>query len=295
MAARIHLYAQAVDFGVMMFPADYAVAPDEIARMAEERDFESLFFPEHTHIPAARESPYPGGGELPDMYSHTHDPFVALAAAAAATRRIRVGTGICLVIQRDPIVTAKEVASLDRLSDGRFLFGVGAGWNAEEMRNHGTDPRRRFGVMRERVEAMKAIWTSEEATYHGRHVNFDRIWSWPKPAQQPHPPVIVGGNGERVLDRVVAYGDEWMPNRIESVEELGDRIDRLGELAAEAGRPVPKVGLYAAPAKAEEMEAYAGLGVSRYVLFVPPVPRDEAAARLDHLAGVVEEYRAAGS
>ena len=279
----------------MMFPADYAVAPDEIARMAEDRAFESLFFPEHTHIPAARETPYPGGGELPDMYSRTHDPFVALTAAAAATERIRVGTGICLVIQRDPIITAKEVASLDRLSGGRFLFGVGAGWNAEEMQNHGTDPGRRFRVMRERVEAMKAIWTSEEASYHGRYVNFDRIWSWPKPAQQPHPPVIVGGNGERVLDRVIAYGDEWMPNRIESVEELGQRMTRLGELAAEAGRAVPRVSLYAAPAKAEEMEAYAGIGVARYVLFVPPVQRDEAESRLDHLAGIVEEYRAAGS
>jgi probable F420-dependent oxidoreductase len=284
-----------VDFGVMMFPTDYAVAPDEIARMAEERGFESLFFPEHTHIPAARETDYPGGGELPPEYSHTHDPFVGLTAAAAATKRLRVGTGICLVIQRDPIVTAKEVASLDRVSNGRFLFGVGAGWNVEEMEDHGTDPGQRFDVMRERLEAMKAIWTADEASYHGRYVDFDRIWSWPKPAQEPHPPIIVGGNGKRVLDRVIAYGDEWMPNRIESVEALGERIERLGALAAEAGRPVPRVSLYAAPAKAPEMEAYAGIGVSRYVLYVPPVPRDEAEARLDHLARVVEEYRAASS
>jgi probable F420-dependent oxidoreductase len=292
MAAR---YARAVDFGVMMFPTDYAVAPDEIARMAEERGFESLFFPEHTHIPATRDTDYPGGGELPDMYSHTHDPFVALTAAAGATERLRLGTGICLVIERDPIITAKEVASLDRLSGGRFLFGVGAGWNVEEMENHGTDPHRRFGVMRERIEAMKAIWTEEEATYHGSYVDFDRVWSWPKPAQRPHPPIIVGGNGARVLDRVIAYGDEWIPNRIESADELGERIDRLGELAAEAERPVPNVGLYAAPANAQEMEAYAGIDVARYVLFVPPVPRDEAEARLDHLVRVVEEYRAAGS
>jgi probable F420-dependent oxidoreductase len=284
-----------MDFGVLMFPTDYAVAPDELARMVEERGFESLFFPEHTHIPAERRTAYPGGGELPSEYSHTHDPFVALTAAAAATQRLRVGTGICLVIQRDPIVTAKEVASLDLLSGGRFLFGVGAGWNLEEMEDHGTDPSRRFGLMRERVEAMKAIWTSDEASYHGRYVDFDRLWSWPKPVQAPHPPIIVGGNGERVLDRVIRFGDEWMPNAIESVEELKARIDRLAGMAADAGRAVPKVGLYAAPAQADAMEAYEGIGVGRYVLFVPPVPRPEAEARLDHLVGVIEEYRAAGS
>jgi len=284
-----------VDFGVMMFPTDDAVTPDGLARMAEERGFESLFFPEHTHIPASRESPYPAGGELPTMYSHTHDPFVALTMAAAATQRLLVGTGICLVVERDPITTAKEVASLDQLSGGRFLFGVGAGWNREEMANHGTDPGKRFGVMRERVGAMKAIWTEDEASYHGRYVDFERIWSWPKPVQHPHPPIIVGGNGERVLDRVIAFGDEWMPNRIKSAEDLQPRIDRLAEMAAGAGRPTPKIGLYAAPAKAAEMESYDGIGVSRYVLFVPPVPGPEAEARLDHLTGVIQEYRAAGS
>jgi probable F420-dependent oxidoreductase len=284
-----------VDFGVMMFPTDDAIAPDELARMAEDRGFESLFFPEHTHIPASRETAYPGGGELPAMYSHTHDPFVALAIAAAATKRLLVGTGICLVIERDPITTAKEVASLDQLSGGRFLFGVGAGWNREEMANHGTDPGRRFGVMRERIEAMKAIWTEDEASYHGRYVDFDGIWSWPKPAQKPHPPIIVGGNGERVLDRVVTFGDEWMPNRIESVDELRARIDRLRQMAADAGRAAPKISLYAAPGEATEMASYEAIGVSRYVLFVPPVPRPEAEERLDHLSGVIEEYRAAGS
>jgi probable F420-dependent oxidoreductase len=284
-----------VDFGLMMFPTDDAVRPDELARMAEDRGFESLFFPEHTHIPASRETDYPGGGELPAMYSHTHDPFVALSLAAGATKRLLVGTGICLVVERDPITTAKEVASLDQLSGGRFLFGVGAGWNREEMANHGTDPGKRFGVMRERVEAMKAIWTEDEASYHGDHVDFERIWSWPKPTQRPHPPIIVGGNGERVLDRVIAFGDEWMPNRVESVDELRARIDRLGQMAAEAGRGAPKIGLYAAPAQATEMASYEAIGVGRYVLFVPPVPRPEAEERLDHLTGVIEEYRAAGS
>ena len=279
----------------MMFPTDDAVAPDELAPMAEERGFESLFFPEHTHIPASRESAYPGGGELPEMYSHTHDPFVALTMAAAATERLLVGTGICLVVERDPITTAKEVASLDQLSGGRFLFGVGAGWNREEMANHGTDPGRRFGLMRERIEAMKAIWTEDEASYHGRYVDFDRIWSWPKPVSQPYPPIIVGGNGERVLNRVIAYGDEWMPNRIESVDRLRERMEQLGRMASDAGRETPKVGLYAAPAKAAEMASYEGIGISRYVLFVPPVHRPQAEARLDHLAGVIEEYRAGGS
>src|SRR5881227_2821501 len=200
--------------GAAIFATDYAIRPDDLARELEQRGFESLWLPEHTHIPASRRSPYPAGGELPKEYSHTYDPFVALATVADATERIKLATGICLVIERDPITTAKEVASLDRLSEGRFLFGVGAGWNLEEMENHGTDPRRRFSLMRERIEAMKAIWTEDEASHHGELVDFDPIWSWPKPVQKPHPPVLVGGNGERVLERVVAFGDEWMPNRI---------------------------------------------------------------------------------
>ena len=193
-------------FGVAIFPTESIQPPDEIAVMAEERGFECLLFPEHTHIPASRESVWPGGGELPSWYSRTFDPFVACMAAAAATERLLIGTGICLVIERDPVITAKEVASVDVLSGGRFLFGVGAGWNTEEMRNHGTEPSRRFSVMRERIEAMKAIWTQDEASYSGKYVGFERIWSWPKPVQKPHPPVLVGGDGPRVLDRVIAYG-----------------------------------------------------------------------------------------
>src|SRR5437764_6269461 len=216
-------------YGIAVFPTDYAADPATIARLVEERGFESLHFPEHTHIPAARQTPYPAGAELPRQYSRTYDPFVALTAAAAVTERILLATGICLVIERDPIVTAKEVESLDRLSGGRFLFGVGAGWNLEEMRNHGTEPSQRFGLMRERIEAMKAIWTQDEASYSGRHVSFDRIWAWPKPVQQPNPPILVGGNGARVLDRVTAYGDEWMPNRVRGDDEF---IARLQELAA---------------------------------------------------------------
>ena len=201
-----------MDFGIGYFPTHDGVDPATFARLVEERGHRSLFFPEHTHIPASRETPYPAGGELPRVYSHTYDLFVSLAAAATATSTLRIASGICLVIERDPILTAKEVASVDHLSGGRLDFGVGAGWNREEMRNHGTDPRTRMELMAERVEAMKAIWTEDEASYEGQYVNFERIWSWPKPVQRPHPPVLVGGNGPTVLDRVLRFGDGWMPN-----------------------------------------------------------------------------------
>ncbi|HEY6788086.1 MAG TPA: TIGR03619 family F420-dependent LLM class oxidoreductase, partial [Trebonia sp.] len=200
-----------MEFGVAIFPTHDAIGPDAAARLAEQRGQESLFFPEHTHIPVEH-SPNPMGGDLPRRYARTLDLFVAVTAAMTATTRLRVGSGICLVIQRDPITTAKEVASVDYLSGGRFEFGVGAGWNRPEMANHGTDPRRRMAVLRERVEAMKAIWTQDEASYSGEYVNFDRIWSWPKPAQRPHPPILVGGDGRTVLDRVLAFGDAWTPN-----------------------------------------------------------------------------------
>jgi probable F420-dependent oxidoreductase len=280
-------------FGVAIFPTREVQSPDEIARMAEERGFECLLFPEHTHIPASRDSAWPGGSELPGYYARTYDPFVACTAAAAATERLLIGTGICLVIERDPIVTAKEVASVDVLSGGRFLFGVGGGWNVEEMRNHGTDASRRFGVMRERVEAMKAIWAEDEASYSGRYVNFDRIWCWPKPARKPHPPVMVGGNGPRVLDRVLAFGDEWMPNRM-SDEDLAARIEELGVRASEAGRrriPVTVVGF---PADAARIDALAQIGVDRIVFWLP---QENAAAVLegfDRYVGAIEEFRRAG-
>jgi probable F420-dependent oxidoreductase len=276
-------------FGVAIFPTELTPTPAELGVMAEARGFESLFFPEHTHIPASRETPWPGGDELPPWYSRTYDPFLALTAAAAATRRIKIGTGICLVIERDPIVTAKEVATLDRLSEGRFLFGVGAGWNREEMRNHGTDPRRRFSLMRERVEAMKAIWTQEEASYQGEHVSFERIWSWPKPAQQPHPPILVGGEGPRVLDRVVAYGDEWMPNRVDG-DALVERAAELAEKAAEAGRepiPITVVGLEPEPAGFERLEP---AGVTRCVFWLPSAGLGEVEAALDRLLGAIADY-----
>src|SRR5881296_3520479 len=182
-------------YGVVMFPTEYAMAPDELARALEERGFESVWFPEHTHIPASRRSPWPGGGELPRDYWSSYDPFVALMAAGAATRRLRLGTGICLVIERDPITMAKEVASLDHISRGRVLFGIGGGWNAEEMANHGTDFGVRWQILRERITAMKEIWTQDEAEFHGKYVNFDPMWSYPKPVQKPYPPILMGGAG----------------------------------------------------------------------------------------------------
>jgi probable F420-dependent oxidoreductase len=266
-----------------MFPTDYAIDPVSLGRLAEEHGFESLWFPEHTHIPATRETPWPGGRELPEQYWHTYDPFVALSAVAASTERIKLATGICLVVERDPITTAKEVASLDRLSGGRFIFGVGAGWNEEEMRNHGTDPRRRFSLMRERIEAMKAIWTEEEPEYHGDHVDFGPLWSWPKPVQQPHPPVIVGGSSPKVLDRVVAFGDGWMPNRV-PLEELPDWIERLRRKAEEAGRQQPPVSLFGLKPEREGIERAAEAGVERVVLMLPPQERAEIEERLGRYA-----------
>lgn len=281
-------------FGVGIFPTAEIQHPAQLARMAEERGFEFLLFPEHTHIPASRKTPYPAGGELPPEYSRTHDPFVALTAAATATERLQVGTAVCLVIERDPIITAKEVASVDSMSGGRFLFGVGAGWNLEEMANHGTDASRRFGIMRERVEAMKAIWTQEEASYSGRYVNFERIWCWPKPVQQPHPPILVGGNGPKVLDRVVAFGDEWMPNRIRD-EDLAARIADLGRRATEAGRepiPVTLAGIMRDPRRIEELER---AGVYRGYFWVPYGPPDAVEEAFDKYARAAQTYRSAGA
>jgi probable F420-dependent oxidoreductase len=283
-----------VKFGVGIFPTAEVQDPAQLGRMAEERGFESLLFPEHTHIPASRQTPYPAGGELPPEYSRTYDPFVALAAAATATDNLNIGTAICLVIERDPIVTANQVASLDVVSGGRFLFGVGAGWNEEEMANHGTDPARRFGILRERVEAMKQIWTEEEASYSGRHVNFERIWCWPKPVQQPYPPVLVGGNGPKVLSRVVAIGDEWMPNRIRG-EDLPARIAELTRLAGEAGRnpiPVTVAGIMRDPARIEELEQ---AGVHRGFFWLPPDGPDAVEAAFDKYAAAAEAYRSAGA
>jgi probable F420-dependent oxidoreductase len=267
-----------------MFPTHDAIDPGSLARLVEARGHESLLFPEHTHIPAARLSPYPGGRELPRRYLHTYDLFVAMTAAAVATSRLRVGSGICLLIERDPIITAKEVASVDVLSGGRVDFGVGAGWNREEMENHGTDPRRRMSVLRERVEAMKAIWSEDEASYHGAHVHFDRIWSWPKPAQRPHPPVLVGGNGPTVTDRVLAFGDAWMPNY---AREDGI-LERAAQLQNRAERPIDLM-VMGVPADAGVLARFEQAGFRRAVHWLPSAPQGPVEAALDRFEAAVAE------
>jgi probable F420-dependent oxidoreductase len=275
-------------FGVTMFPTDYSIGPAELARAVEERGLESLFLPEHTHIPTSRRTPRPGGGELPQAYSHTLDPFVALCAAAAATEGLLIGTGICLVIERDPITLAKEVASLDFISGGRFLFGIGGGWNQEEMENHGTNPAQRWKLLRERVLAMKAIWTQDEAEFHGRFVNFDPIWSWPKPVQKPHPPILVGGDGPHTLQRVVEYGDGWMPIPGRGPKPLPERIAELNRLEAEAGRGRIPVSVFGASPRPDVVQHYAELAVERCIFWLPSASREEVLPLLDDYAELAE-------
>jgi probable F420-dependent oxidoreductase len=271
--------------GVFQFSTDYAMPPADVARAVEERGFESLFLPEHTHIPVSRKSPWPGGKELPKDYWHTNDLFVSLAMAAAVTKKIKLGTGICLVIERDPITTAKEVATLDALSGGRVLFGVGGGWNAEEMENHGTPFDKRWKVMRERIQAMKKIWTEDEPAYHGEFVNFDPIWSYPKPAQKPHPPVLVGGSTGGARQRAVTYGEGWLPipARGPSLEE---GIRDLHARAEKAGRD-PKsiaVTVFGAPADPKVLDEYAKIGVERVLLPLPAADESKVLGLLDRYA-----------
>jgi probable F420-dependent oxidoreductase len=256
-----------MEFGVGYFPTHDGLRPGEIARRVEERGHGALYFAEHTHIPASRLSPWGDGTrELPRKYAHTYDLFVALTAAAAATSRLRVGSGVCLVVERDPIITAKEVASVDHLSGGRFEFGVGIGWNREEMRNHGTDPRTRLRLASERIRAMREIWTREEASFHGEFVTFDRIWSYPKPAQKPGPPVLVGGGGPSVLDRVLEYGDGWFPQWHDR-----DVLARAAELRARADRPM-QLQMLSVPPDPEALEQCAAAGFQRVSLWLPSGP-----------------------
>ncbi|MBI1818040.1 MAG: LLM class F420-dependent oxidoreductase [Deltaproteobacteria bacterium] len=281
-----------MDFGVLMFATDYAIRPDDLARAAEERGFESLWFPEHTHIPASRRSPWPGGPELPKEYWHTHDLFVAMTMAAAVTKKLKVGSGICLVIERDPIVLAKEVATLDALSNGRLLFGIGGGWNAEEMENHGTNFKTRWKRLRESIEAMKAIWANDNAEYHGELINFDPLWSWPKPTQKPHPPIYLGGHGEKALKRVVKYCDGWMPIGLRA-GDMKKEIAALHALAKAAGRDPKSIAitLYGVPSDADVIRSYADMGIHRVSFALPPADRDTVLPLLDRYAEVMRQAR----
>jgi probable F420-dependent oxidoreductase len=275
--------------GIVMFATDEAIAITDLARACEERGFESLFVPEHSHIPVSRTSPWPGGPELPRFYYRTLDPFVGLAAAAAVTSTLKLGTGVALVMQRDPIHLAKEIASLDHLAGGRVLLGVGGGWNREEMANHGTDPKTRWKVLRERVLACKEIWTKDEAEFHGEYVNFDPIFSWPKPATPP--PVLIGGDGAGAFDRVLDYGDGWMPINRFGPGRFAERVAELQKLAADRGRaPVP-VTMFGGQATAEAVAEYVELGLDRCLFIAPPESADTVLPHLDMLAKLTESAR----
>jgi probable F420-dependent oxidoreductase len=272
-----------MDIGITVFAGAYGLEPPALGRAVEERGFESLFFPEHTHIPVASRR---ADGRPTRMFAETYDPFVALSAVAAVTSALTIGTGVCLVTQRDPIVTAKEVASLDRLSGGRFVFGVGAGWNRMELANHGTEPRTRMALLADRVRAMREIWTAEEAEYHGAFVDFGPVWSWPKPVQRPHPPVLVGGNGPGAEDRVLASGDGWFPQcgPLAGVEELRERVAALRRRAADAGRPAVPVTLFGTPPDRMLLGEFAAAGVDRCLLLLPAGTEAEILSRLDDWA-----------
>lgn len=272
--------------GISTFPTQASIHPAALGRALEERGFESLFVSEHTHIPVGL-NVTPGGREIPEEFAHTYDPFVSLAAAAASTERLLLGTAVCLVTERDPIHTAKEVATLDRVSGGRFLFGIGGGWNRAEMANHGTEFSSRWRLLRERILAMKEIWAHETAEFHGEFVDFDPIWQWPKPVQEPHPPLIMGGSAEKSIARAVDYCDGWMPIADRGDVPLADLVGKLQAAAGEAGRDRIPVTLYGAAPKPDRLEAYALAGVDRCLLALPPGDADDTRRRLDRYSDLI--------
>jgi probable F420-dependent oxidoreductase len=276
-------------FGVQIFPTDTTIQPVELARAVEERGLDSLFFPEHTHIPVSRATPFPGGGDLPEWYWRSHDPFVSLAAAAAVTNRIRLGTGICLVIERDPITLAKECASLDVISNGRFILGIGAGWNKEEMENHGANYQHRWKIVREKVLAMKEIWTKDEAEYHGEFVDFEPIWSWPKPMQAGGPPVWMGANSKWVFDRVAEYCEGWMP--IGGSGSGG--MDNMKEALEKRGRSLSDldIALFGAPLDEDKAKGRIDQGFTDLIFGLPQSEPDKVLAHLDKVAELVQRLR----
>jgi len=284
-----------MDIGAAMFFTDYSMFSVELAQALEARGFESMWAPEHSHIPLTRKTPFAGGGELPKQYYDVMDPFVTLAAAAAATKTIRLGTGVCLVIQRDTIQTAKLVASLDQVSGGRFLFGIGGGWNQDEMEDHGTVYATRFKKMREQVEAMKAIWTENKPEYHGELVDFPPMMTWPKPVQKPHPPVIVGGMFPHAARRALRYADGWIPHsRRPHYEDVTDFLPQFRQMAAEMGRDpasVP-VTVWGVQPDYDRLRRYEEQGVSRGVVQLAPEPAETTLPILDRWAGLIRQLGA---
>ena len=271
-------------FGASMFFTDYSMPPGELGKALEERGFESVWAPEHSHIPLSRKTPFPAGGDLPKKYYDAMDPFVTLTMAAAATKTLKVGTGVCLVAQRDPIQTAKLVASIDQVSGGRFLFGIGNGWNRDEMENHGTDFSSRHKLARERVEAMKAIWTQSKAEYHGEFVNFDPMMTWPKPVQKPHPPVIVGGAFPYSARRAIRYGDGWIPGG-----DIREVLPKFRDMARDAGRDPASIEItsFALGEDPDRVKRLAEMGVARVVPMFPPEKADTVLPILDRWTKVM--------
>jgi len=277
----------AMKIGVSTFMTDEGIQPAQLARALEMRGFDSLFLHEHSHVPVRRETPFPGGGELPRVYYRTLDPFVALTAAATVTGSLLLGTGVAQLALRDVIHTAKQVASLDLVSGGRVIFGVGAGWSREQMRNHGTDPRTRGTLLNERLAAIKEIWTKDKAEFHGQYVDFDPIFCWPKPVQRPHPPIYIGGDGEAALARVAAHGDGWMPHPVGHPAQVRPQLNRLAEVAGD----VPVIVLQNASPRSELIAAYAEAGADRVALSLPTRPEAETLRTLDAFAALASDYR----
>jgi len=279
-----------MEFGALMFFTEYAIPATEFAQALEARGFESVWAPEHSHIPTSRKSPWPGGGELPKVYYEAMDPFVSLTAAAVATKTLKVATGVCLVQQRDPIQTAKLVASIDQISGGRFLFGVGGGWNAEEMADHGTEFRTRFKLVRERIEAMKEVWTKTKAEYHGEMVDFPEMMASPKPVQKPHPPILVGGAFPQAARRAVRYGDGWAPIAGRGPDgDVDELLPRFHQMLSEAGRDpqsVP-VTLFGVPEDADRLARYRDKAIARVVVMLPSAKSDAILPTLDRWAELI--------
>jgi probable F420-dependent oxidoreductase len=278
-----------MDFGVLMFFTDYAISAVDLARALEERGFESVWAPEHSHIPTSRKTPFPGGGELPKRYYDAMDPFVSLTAAAIATTKLKLGTGVCLVQQRDPIQTAKLVASLDQVSNGRFLFGVGGGWNRDEMEDHGTVFGTRFKLMRERIEAMKEIWTKAKAEYHGEMVDLPEMMAWPKPVQKPHPPILVGGAFPHAARRAIRYGDGWCPIGGRPGASPVDVLPQFRQMARDAGRDPQSLSItmFNPEEDADQLARWRDLGVARVVVMLPSESSDKILPVLDRWAALI--------
>ena len=277
-----------MEIGVYFFATDYSIDIVELAVELEQRGFSTLLQPEHTHIPASRKTEWPGGGELPREYYCTYDPFVSLSFAAAATKDLKVGTGICLVPQRDPIVTAKNVASIDKLSNGRFVFGIGGGWNVDEMENHGAVYKTRFKLMRENILAMKQFWTEEKGKYHGEYVKFDEAFSWPKPTQKPYPPILLGGESDYTLRRIIEYCDGWLPRGRGGFDPVVSR-QRLTTMAEDNGRDPSTLSImvFGAPANKATLDEYREAGIDCALLQIPPDTRDESMKRLEEITPLI--------